>query len=93
MLEASAGSPVRVRGAKSSVADSIGSQSTQGYDNANQTKYAREAVKWGADYLMTAHIAKDTFVAQVGSPLIDGEHHEPRRAQLAVPHVQPGVQI
>ena len=45
----------------------------QGYETANQTKYAREAIKWGADYLMKAHIDENTFVAQVGSPLIDGE--------------------
>ncbi len=45
----------------------------QGYESANQTKYAREAIKWGADYLMKAHIDDNTYVAQVGSPLIDGE--------------------
>jgi Glycosyl hydrolase family 9 len=74
----------------------------QGYEAANQTKYAREAIKWGADYLMKAHIDQDTFVAQVGSPLIDGElrigsclmlciwsrwHHAEFEAHLAVVHL------
>lgn len=44
----------------------------QGYEQSNQTAYAKAAIKWGADYLMTAHYERGSFVAQVGDPTIDG---------------------
>lgn len=54
----------------------------QGYKNANQTQYALDAIKWGSDYLMTAHIDADTFVAQVGNPQIDaGKWTRPEQVQ------------
>lgn len=44
----------------------------QGYQKAGQEQYVREAIQWGADYLMKAHISVDSFVAQVGNTVIDG---------------------
>lgn len=43
----------------------------RGYRKAGEETHVREAIRWGADYLMKAHTAPGSFVAQVGNRLID----------------------
>ena len=35
------------------------------YDKADLTKYLRSALKWGADYLIKAHVSKYKLIGQV----------------------------
>ena len=71
----------------------MGGVTLQGYANANQTAYAKAAIKWGADYLMTAHFDRDTSQGlvrhtdrlvlskhQIVEPLVERLKH--RRARL-----------
>jgi len=44
------------------------------YENAVETRFLKEALKWGADFIVKAHVSKYKFVAQVskiftGDPL------------------------
>ena len=54
----------------------------QGYSKAGQEGNVRDAIQWGADYLIKAHVAPGSFVSQIGNGVIDGakkgrEQHGP----------------
>nr|XP_026695441.1 endoglucanase 13-like [Ciona intestinalis]XP_026695442.1 endoglucanase 13-like [Ciona intestinalis] len=36
------------------------------YDESGETRYLREALKWGTDYFIKAHVSSNKFVGQVG---------------------------
>lgn len=38
-----------------------------GYDKAGMLTYLQEAVKWGTDYLIKAHVSPNEFYGQVGN--------------------------
>jgi endoglucanase len=38
---------------------------SEGYTKSGMTKYLQEAVKWGTDYLIKAHVAPTTLYGQV----------------------------
>ena len=42
-----------------------------GYEDANQLKYLREAVKWGTDYLLKCHTKTNELYGQVGNGGLD----------------------
>jgi endoglucanase len=42
----------------------------QGYTNSGQFNYLLDAVKWGTDYFIKAHVSPDVFYAQVQSSQI-----------------------
>ncbi|KAL4535098.1 hypothetical protein Ndes2526B_g06009 [Nannochloris sp. 'desiccata'] len=44
------------------------SEFKQGMEAAGQLKYAQDTLRWGADFLMKAHIAPNKFIGQVGDP-------------------------
>ena len=48
-----------------------GVEFAQGYKNCGQWKYILDAVKWGTDYFIKCHSAKDTLYVQVGSASAD----------------------
>ena len=48
-----------------------GIEFAEGYKNSGQWKYILEAVKWGTDYFIKCHSAKDTLYVQVGSATFD----------------------
>ncbi len=57
-------------------------QFAAGYTKAKDLTNALDAVKWGADYLVSAHSAPNQFVAVVGNSTLDfnyfgasGPHH------------------
>ena len=37
----------------------------EGYEKANMMGYLRDAVKWGTDYILKAHVSEDTLYGQV----------------------------
>ena len=43
----------------------------EGYKKSGQTEYLLDAVKWGTDYLIKCHTAKDELYVQVGNGQID----------------------
>jgi len=42
-----------------------------GHARAGQGRWAREALRWSADWLMACHVGPQQFVAQVGNQTID----------------------
>ena len=50
-----------------------------GYKNAGQYEYLQDAVKWGTDYLIKAHVSPNEFYCQVGNGDID--HAYPGRPE------------
>ena len=50
-----------------------------GYKTAGQYEYLQEAVRWGTDYLIKAHVSPDEFYCQVGNGDID--HAYPGRPE------------
>ncbi len=42
-----------------------------GHARAGQARWAREALRWSADWLMACHVGPQQFVAQVGNQTID----------------------
>jgi len=51
------------------------------YSHAGQTKYAKDTLAWGADYLMASHIGPNKLVGQVGDPGIDHAYWGSAEAQ------------
>ena len=49
------------------------------YKNAGQYSYLQDAVKWGMDYLIKAHVSPNEFYCQVGNGDID--HAYPGRPE------------
>lgn len=43
----------------------------QFFDNAGELNYARNAIRWGADYLLKATSIPNVIYAQVGDPNVD----------------------
>ena len=37
----------------------------EGYTKSGQTQYLMDAVRWGTDYFIKAHVSQDVFYAQV----------------------------
>jgi len=50
-----------------------------GYEEAGQMGYLKDAVKWGTDFLIKAHVSKEEFYCQVGNGEID--HAYPGRPE------------
>ena len=50
-----------------------------GYKSAGQYEYLQDAVKWGTDYLIKAHVSPNEFYCQVGNGDID--HAYPGRPE------------
>ncbi|XP_023342709.1 endoglucanase 7 isoform X2 [Eurytemora carolleeae] len=45
-----------------------------GYQEAGQLGYLEDAVKWGTDYIIKAHVEDNVFYCQVGSGEIDHDY-------------------
>ena len=54
-----------------------GVEFAEGYKKAEQWKYILEAVKWGTDYFIKCHTAKNELYGQVGDGTIDHSHWYP----------------
>ncbi|CAG8710914.1 12744_t:CDS:2 [Gigaspora margarita] len=61
-----------------------------GYKLSNQTEYLREMVKWGTDWLITAHPKPSQLFVQVGSSQIDNGYWGP---DTNVPYPRPAYDI
>ena len=62
----------------------------QGYEKAGMTGYLRDAVKWGTDYFIKAHTAKNVFYGQVGNGDFD---HQTWGRPEEMPNWRPSYKI
>ncbi|CAG8596344.1 2354_t:CDS:2 [Cetraspora pellucida] len=62
----------------------------EGYQLSNQTEYLREMVKWGTDWLISAHPKPNQLFIQVGSPKIDNNYWGP---DTNIPKPRPAYDI
>ena len=67
-----------------------GISNAPGYQKAGMLGYLRDAVKWGTDYLIKAHVAPDVFYGQVGEG--DFDHSFWGRPE-DMPDYRPGFKI
>ena len=44
------------------------------YETAGEMEHLKEAVKWGTDYFIKAHVSPNEFYCQVGNGVIDHEY-------------------
>merc|ERR1711971_417700 len=44
------------------------------YEAAGQMEYLKDAIKWGTDYIIKAHVSPNEFYCQVGNGVIDHEY-------------------
>ena len=44
------------------------------YEAAGEMEHLKEAIKWGTDYLIKAHVSSEEFYCQVGNGVIDHDY-------------------